>query len=109
MNDNDTDKTTTPQAHTPGPWRWVPGKGHREGSIEPKICDFGDSTQYYSTAGMPPSEADACLIAAAPDMLEALKDAVDLFEGANVYADFLTSIQVIMKARAAIAKAEGRE
>lgn len=35
--------------------------------------DFGDDTEYYPTQGDPPSPSDAALIAAAPELLEALK------------------------------------
>jgi hypothetical protein len=41
-----------------------------------EVMSFGDDEQYYPTEGCPPEEANARLIAAAPDLLEALKHAV---------------------------------
>lgn len=66
--------------HTPGPWRWQPSP-HRThpdmgaffGADGRRVCWFGDAEQYYPTQGEPPSEADAHLIAAAPEMKEALE------------------------------------
>jgi len=49
------------------------------------------------------AEANARLIAAAPEMLETLKDLADRFEG-NIYSNLSAK-----KARAVINKAEGRE
>ena len=69
---------------TPGPWYFVPAGGHLEfgddgadmgrfvGASGEIICDFGDCTQYYPSQGTPPSEANARLIAAAPELLGAL-------------------------------------
>lgn len=70
--------------YTPGPWTWTkPDKwpNHEEhevwlGSIDHEsgtICDFGHNAQYYPSQGEPPNEANARLIAAAPELLEALQ------------------------------------
>jgi hypothetical protein len=67
--------------HSPGPWRWVYADG---GQIEGPlgrfvdangevVCDFGSDTQYYPTAGTEPSDANARLIAAGPEMYEAIR------------------------------------
>lgn len=65
-------------SHTPGPWRWKLG-GHTEdlpelvGAGGEMVLWLGNDASYYPTAGIEPDEADARLIAAAPDLLEALR------------------------------------
>ena len=89
--------------HTPGPWKFYDdsndGKTNR---IE--IVAIGKTVAriYHSV----PAEdlPNARLIAAAPDLLAALKAAVDLME----QEDFAT-LTLVPKFRAAIAKAEGTE
>ena len=88
--------------HTPGPWeyRW---NGHyfdvgiltRESIVPifPAVC-------IGVQAGL---EANARLIAAAPELLEALKDIVEWTELGDYEESFLA------KARAAISKAEGAQ
>jgi len=84
--------------HTPGPWMaasrpssivgWpvvAPGDGGRS------VCNI--------TTGHDQSEANAHLISAAPDLLAALKAVIAIADRATVEFD---------RARAAIAKAEGR-
>ncbi len=62
------------------------------------VCWFGDNETYYPTEGTPPTAADACLIAAAPDLLEALIEIVAIADRKTDAFD---------RARAAIAKAHG--
>lgn len=61
--------------HTPGPWRFFSEGGKLLGRIYSAagktICIFNKS----------PSEADARLIAAAPDLLEVLQSVADFFDG----------------------------
>lgn len=102
------------QKHTAGPWDYVPSNenhgpyvanGWGAGDIcdcyvmsnpsEPAVCNGGTSRAIHMQREE--ADANARLIAAAPDMLEALKG-VDGF-GANAAFDAV---------RAAIAKAEGR-
>lgn len=73
------------EQHTPGPWIFVPasvsgafssGDDNDMGGFKSAdgefVCHFGDDTMYYPSAGTPPNEADARLIAAAPKLLAAL-------------------------------------
>jgi len=84
--------------HTPAPWTWIPGKKSDQGSIEPDICWFGDDTTYYPTEGDPPNDANARLMAAAPDLLNMLEIAVSYAGPTDGW---------VSDARAAIAKAKG--
>jgi hypothetical protein len=68
--------------HTPGPWTVTGG------------IVYGNGLR----AKLPMNGADAALMAAAPDLLEALQD----------LCDTLGECGMTEKARAAIAKAEGR-
>jgi hypothetical protein len=86
-------------AHTPGPWRYqeksdaythiVRAGEHRF------ICQLPQDTSGKA-------EADARLIAAAPDMLALLNEAAEFIQPFNRAEDLLDRIE------AAIAKAEGR-
>jgi hypothetical protein len=62
------------------------------------VCTFGYCTTYYPVEGDPPTDADARLIASAPDLLEALQGLVLPINNKAHNA-----------ARAAIAKATGGE
>lgn len=86
-------------AHTPGPWRrytedlrggtyWCVKRGEMADSIDIHVDDNG--------------EADTALIAAAPDLLAALKECSERIEYAGIFAP-----SAIQKARAAITRAEG--
>jgi hypothetical protein len=84
--------------HTPGPWTF-----YRRSS-----CDRGDSygvrapaPHHWVIPTLNINPADARLIAAAPDLLEALKDALCALECCG--KDYLAA----SKAQAAIAKATG--
>ena len=83
--------------HIPGPWRVI---GNREGGI--KV----DSQQFFIalvTDGVPGQDANAQLIAAAPDLLAALEALMKDFE-AEALPGFYEGL---CEARAAIAKARG--
>lgn len=87
--------------HTPGPWR-VKDNGSMEGPhvygpVHP--IDGGDYAPLAGYKGGALSEADARLIAAAPELLEACRQAA--FAIPTTHGAFET-------VRAAIAKAEGR-
>jgi hypothetical protein len=98
--------------HTPGPWKTVARNypiadtGDYDGCWEvltgdpkkPIVQIWGDSDE---------DEANARLIAAAPDLLEALKNIVNLWDHhASAHGDG-TIFPLHVAARAAIAKAEG--
>jgi hypothetical protein len=87
--------------HTPGPWRV--GKRAKMRIVA------GDDDTVASTGGDPtmPAEANARLIAAAPDMYEALGALLELHGGIMNGCD-CESCKIALRARAAIAKAEGR-
>ena len=81
-------------AHTPGPWLFVQGGS---GDFPVWIVRIGNrgSITLPATAGMETMDADARLIAAAPELLEALERYVHHFG------------DPLKCARAAIAKATG--
>lgn len=115
-------------AHTPGPWVWVCDKWFlkdEEGQAnDPKyfstfegelprieavdgseqVMSFGDCTQYYPTSGCEPNPADRLLIAAAPDLLEALENLVSAY-GGSINARLTRHIEQWENASSAIALA----
>jgi hypothetical protein len=82
--------------HTPGPWIWCSGEAN-----EHDCYVIAEDENDVLATGL--SEPDARLIAAAPDLLAALKEYIRDF-GDNEDSD---SQLMAAKARAAIAKAEG--
>ena len=98
--------------HTPGPWI---GAGPSFGDPLPRytteiVTEWEDEDgEALSICELPfhhhddENEANARLIAAAPDLLEALKAAEPYLRHANV------AYNVYVQARAAIAKAEGQQ
>ena len=108
--------------HTPGPWSYSPpfddGSMLRS-SWQPAIISryetAGDGSKYrrlvYICAfefRMTPSEADGRLIAAAPELLEALEKALDEL-GGNDPHDLAYEDSICGYLRAAIAKAKGEQ
>lgn len=96
--------------HTPGPWEWVESMGGRNmpslRSTTCEVCNFGDDGPYYPVEGEPPSEADMRLIAAAPDLLEALWLC---FDHCRLYYPEVEHNNVGDAVRAAISKATGEQ
>lgn len=82
--------------HTPGPWH-----------VEKHGCTYEiwpkDSGQTHTNLGTARTKADATLIAAAPDLLAALKEMLSIDDWQD---EEIAPKQLINKARAAIAKAE---
>jgi len=85
--------------HTPGPWRLL----KREGSFPPVVQRGLEGG--FSVAGSNPDteDADARLIAAAPELLAVLRQVADYWAGGDVPEDIDDAM------RAAIAKAEGQQ
>lgn len=85
--------------HTPGPWRVVPtGAGN-------VLIQSDSVSQTVATVHGAEQAANARLIAAAPELLEALQLAVGIIENHPA----MGAMAVPPSFRAAIAKAEGRE
>jgi hypothetical protein len=95
--------------HTPGPWYHDFASGMKNGN--PQVVEYfvrrdGDNVSIAADIVDPekcvPSEANARLIAAAPDLLEALENIADI-----VADEWGTHRPCVMRAYAAIAKARG--
>lgn len=92
--------------HTPGPW-------HRNVPPARKYCVVFSGRNTHVAAvksdGLTDSEIEAnCnLIAAAPDLLEALEVILRKYEAQADYAEIDTDGESVAKANAAIAKARG--
>lgn len=105
--------------HTPGPWRYDDKTGDSGGLVVwaeggdrvARVC--WDSCDEQSEA-LSETEPNARLIAAAPELLEALQDAMKLIDvmmpGVRCIPlqDYAALNNTPIKARAAIAKATGR-
>ena len=70
--------TTTKAAHTPGPWDCFVGNADGRGLI--RIEQYGTGQHIASMQRGAVSEANARLIAAAPDLLEAMQACVRSYE-----------------------------
>ncbi|EOI3502489.1 hypothetical protein ACMSZU_001080 [Cronobacter dublinensis] len=94
---------------TPGPWEWWTSNSFLRLSSQATGKDGGVIDSYAMSDGhtsLSVSYADMALIAAAPDLLEALQDFVDLFPDV---IDGDAIMPALDKAYAAIAKAIGEE
>ncbi|WP_169295703.1 hypothetical protein [Advenella sp. EE-W14] len=94
---------------TPGPWKYMPfpDGDHstglwQVGIFNPRSLIIGVRDEEYMKLSGICTEADARLIATAPDLLEALIEMVSDFDGCYAEAE-----PAMMKARAAIKKATG--
>lgn len=83
--------------HTPGPWSLSPGRSTRVDLIDDKNGHAVGEIVWVDAR----KPADARLIAAAPDMLEALEEIMKTIAGCQT--EFYYQL-----ARAAIAKAKGK-
>lgn len=110
--DGGDDMTT---AHTPGPWEAVVSKafGLPLTRISKTVADLvgdGHSSHYIATVAVfrDQQEANARLIAAAPDLLDALRDAisaVQIFHGHIDWETYRNHSPEMKRWNAAIAKA----
>lgn len=91
--------------HTAAPWEHYDDTGPKGKTGRHEIIAFGRTVaRIYSTKGLEgEDEANACLIAAAPEMLEALDAVLDRYEIESVLA-----APTLSKVRAAVAKARRR-
>jgi hypothetical protein len=92
--------------HTSGPWEWVGRDLEQKGGEYKTVIGTEVSCGQFCYGGsvdMKISDADARLIAAAPEMLEALKLAMEIGDGCS--RGFLGEVQT--KIQAAITKATG--
>ncbi len=97
-----TQSNTTAPAHTPGPWRYEAGTK----TIRAVPSNYWLATM-DSWDGQVDNESNARLIAAAPELLAALKNALNVMAGVAT-GQLLTinkDSNAISEARAAIAKA----
>ena len=106
--------------HTPGPWVVIPARPHEEidgayeafagieGADGSPVCVFGDAS---GSATMFENAADYALIAAAPDLLEALIEALPYVESCeydNGYKPGAVA-KVVRNMNAAILKARATQ
>ena len=98
-------KGTEMSKHTPGPWYWE--EASENGEVRPvlrtkatinRVCDFGRDAWQDSLCGEPPDAADARLIAAAPEMLEALVDCREALRRAGATGELKVVDDAIAKA-----------
>lgn len=94
-------------AHTPGPWFWSRGIDDWElvgAGAERVLFCWSDKTKWKCglVVGENIKQADARLIAAAPDMYEALKEMVRVADANGIDAHYARAVN---SARAALAKA----
>lgn len=102
--------------HTPGPWSVIPATGLSQGfgisMSDPEgaryatvaVAEAGNTLYSHLTIGIEARRANAYLIAAAPEMLEALRAALPWV---GALFDTQRCADVKAAVRAAIAKAEG--
>jgi hypothetical protein len=97
--------------HTPGPW-WL-DRPHKESAVfQIRANGPGGNkaavARVYTYRGLEQAEADALLIAAAPELLEAAKDARKFFGAYPAICGGIFGTEVAKRLEAAIARAEGR-
>ena len=96
--------------HTPGPWKISRCQLKKtEHSAPDMLIEHGNKTEHspllcqvYAAGGEHPREANAKLIAAAPELLEALRDVLEMCKPCDDNPDNRASV---LKAKAAISKA----
>ena len=101
------------QKHTPGPWCWddkdaLPWTDYDKTDHMPYLINANGSIVMSGEDIRINNAANAHLIAAAPDLLAALKVMLFAFEELAKVIKPLSSDPVVVASRAAIAKAEGK-
>jgi hypothetical protein len=97
------------QKHTPGPWEATDQGDVVMGDDRATIIAWCGDAEDNPEMGEATMLANARLIAAAPDMLRALKDLTRFCDAVRVQVGMgKTQLARLEQARAAIAKAEGR-
>jgi hypothetical protein len=99
------------QKHTPAPWKVVDNSDTKNGQIrvenyEGVIACCGKQTEIMPT--LENMQANAHLIAAAPDLLEACKSILASFHESVKTDENISEFPELQKVALAIAKAEGR-
>ena len=94
---------------TPGPWEfdgmeYIFKTPIGDGKMVAQIRGWGWLQKKGEDAGIAEQEANARLIAAAPDMYEALKE---LEESVEYWSDYDVPVGIVDKINAALAKADG--
>lgn len=97
------------EQHTVAPWRTDPDVGNESvlGADGIMVADCSIFTARNHRRNPAINQANARLIAAAPDLLEALIDAVAIMERMNTLRHLDSQFPTLDGARAAIAKARG--
>ena len=94
--------------HTPGPWVWQAEEECLIGPIFVVMRQDEEGRKVFADYPDGTTQANARLIAAAPDLLEALKDARDHIHGSAPDWHNRTR-EMVAEIDAAIAKAEGAQ
>ena len=97
--------------HTPGPWTVdYTDDNLRIQAGDLLIAEVNGSTEHIEVRGLDEetTEANAWLIAAAPDLLAALERILARLEMLNLFIERGEDAKVVEQARAAIGKATGR-
>lgn len=96
--------------HTPGPWKAISrNRRLRDGrEVYDVVGDASRNPEYWEVVAVKVIGADVHLITAAPDLLAACEHFIAAYEQVGGFSDPEVTT-AMLKARAAIAKAEGRE
>jgi|688.fasta_scaffold94014_10 hypothetical protein len=99
-------------SHTAGPW-YTSGEAGDAFDISTELpdengeCEHVIATVWANRPSLPDAADDARLIAAAPEMLAALRELVHYDEGSSERGSY--GYEVLRRCKAVIAKAKGRE
>lgn len=97
-------------AHKPGPWEVCddhPDRACYHIRAKSRVWDFGDDVATIYSPGDAEADANARLIAAAPDLLAVLEEICRTWDVSNALHHVGEPSYLHRKARAAIAKATG--